>query len=125
MGTKHSAFSDSKTRYFSDHDKLLFRAGVAEGEARLRLRLRLLETTNKRLWEQLCELDKLEPLVDVRATIAEAKMLMRALKAGNAHRAGKGALSRRRASKWLEQKIADAQIITGDLIPQMREREKE
>ena len=108
--------SDHKIRRFTEHDKLLFRAGVLEGERRVQYRLALLETTNRRLWEQLCELDKREPLVDVRMSMREAEDVLSAMTKYKMHTTGPGAKKYKAAANWLRKKVAFAREIELELL---------
>lgn len=105
-----------RNRKFTDHEKLMIRAGIAEGERRLEHRLRLLQATNHRLWDELCGLDGVEPLVDVRMSPKEANMIVEAMKRGDATKKGPGAQSRRRVSKWLKGKIEEAVKIKIEIL---------
>jgi len=112
--------SDHKTRKFSDREKDIFHLGVMEGERRVQYRLALLETTNRRLWEQLCELDEVEPLVDVRMTMSEARQIVGAMVRYRNTVQGKGARTRRKAVHWLRQKIALSEEIEMDLLQKIK-----
>ena len=64
------------SRQFTDEEKIIFRLGVYEGEARVKYRLSLARRANKCLWDELEALDVVDPLVHVKLSLAEVEELI-------------------------------------------------
>ena len=89
-----------------------YRNGLRDGSNRLQYRLKLLATTNYRLWEELTTLDRIEPIDNITISIDEAKKIIFFLNRGT---------QSTYFAKKLNQKVKEYESVVGKLTEQFCE----
>ncbi len=70
----------AKNRKYTESDKNWYKLGFMDGENQLRRTMEVLKTTNVRLYDELCRLDKDSPVVGVLLPFSVVERLVKQLK---------------------------------------------
>ena len=69
-----------QSRKVSDTDRAFYKLGLQDGRRQLERTIILLKTTNRTLWDELCRLDREDPIAGVIMSRVLAKEIIKALR---------------------------------------------
>ena len=68
-----------KDRQITLTDRVFYKLGFQDGERQLEYTMRLLKATNNRLWNELCRLDRVDPIAGVLVPEVMVSQIIKAL----------------------------------------------